>query len=121
MISAAAFKPRGLSAADKLRLLASSLGIPKEIPPTQSALHGTPGKKWGDGMDAITGIRNALVHPNIQTELPDNSYYEGWKLSLWYVDLVFLRLCGHNGKYANRLVPNRFVGAVESVPWAEKE
>jgi hypothetical protein len=40
MISAAAFQPRRLSAADKLRLLASSLNIPLEIPPNLPALRG---------------------------------------------------------------------------------
>lgn len=120
MISAAAFKPRRLSAADKLRLLTSSLNIPQEITPNFSALHGRQGRKWMDGMDAITEIRNSLVHPDAETKLPDHSYYEGWKLSLWYLDLVLLRLCGHDGKYANRLA-QRWTGQVESVPWAQNE
>ena len=120
MISAAAFKPRGLSAADKLRFLASSSNIPQEIPPNLPALHGKQGRKWADGMDAITDIRNSLVHPDAQTKLPDHSYYEGWKLSLWYIDLVLLRLCGHEGMYANRLL-QRWSGQVEPVPWAHNK
>ena len=120
MISAAAFQPRRLSAADKLRLLASSLNIPLEIPPHLSALHGRRGKKWMDGMEAITDIRNSLIHPGDQQTLLDSSYFEAWKLSLWYIDLVLLRLCGHNGKYANRLF-QRWSGQVESVPWAQNE
>jgi len=120
MVSAKAFKPGGLSAADKLRLLTSSLGIPQEIPPVLSALHGMQGKQWADGMDAIAGIRNSLVHPGGRSDLPEGSYYDGWRLSLWYIDLVLLRLCGHRGKYANRLT-QRLVGVVESVPWAQKE
>jgi hypothetical protein len=120
MVSPSAFKPRGLSAADKLRLLASSLSIPLVIPPDFSALNGTRGKKWADGMDALTGIRNSLVHPDAQTELPEYSYYEGWKLSLWYIDLVLLRLCGHDGEYANRLAP-RWIGQIEAVPWNQNE
>jgi hypothetical protein len=118
MISAAAFQPRRLSAADKLRLLASSLNIPLEIPPDLSALHGRRGKKWVDGMDAITEIRNSLVHPAAQQQLLDSAYFEAWKLSLWYIDLVLLRLCGHSGKYANRLY-QRWTGQVESVPWVQ--
>lgn len=120
MVSPSAFRPRGLSAADKLRLLASSLGIPLEIPSDLSALFSKRGRKWADGMDAITGIRNSLVHPDSQTELPDYSSFEGWKLSLWYIDLVLLRLCGYGGKYANRLAP-RSTGEVESVPWTQNE
>lgn len=120
MVSAKAFEPRGLSAAKKLRLLTSSLGIPQEIPPLLSALHGRPGKQWADGMDAIAGIRNSLVHPGGRSEIPEGAYYDGWRLSLWYIDLVLLRLCGHGGKYANRLA-RRWAGQVESVPWAQKE
>jgi hypothetical protein len=116
MISAAAFQPRRLSAADRFRLLASSLNIPTEIPANLTGLHGRRGKKWVDGMEAITEIRNRLVHPAAQ-QIEDPGYFEAWKLSLWYIDLVLLRLCGHKGKYANRL-DRRWVGQVESVPWA---
>lgn len=121
MVSARAFKRGGLSAADKLRLLASSLDIPKEIPLDFSALHEKKGKERPDGLDAITRIRNSLVHPDAQTELREHSYYAGWNLSLWYIDLVLLRLCRHDGKYANRLTGQRWVGQVEPVPWAKIE
>jgi hypothetical protein len=115
MVSAKAFKRGGLAAADKLRLLASSLGIPKEIPPELPALKQK--KEWTDGMEAVTGIRNSLVHPGTGTELPEHSYFEGWKLSLWYIDLTLLRLCGHSGSYANRL-KRRWAGQIEPVPWS---
>lgn len=120
MVSAAAFEPRGLSAADKLRLLVSALDIPSELPTSLSALSAKPGKKWEDGLDAITGMRNAIVHPHAKVQLPKYSDYEAWKLSLWYVDMVLLRLCGHVGRYANRLHAERWVGDVEPVPWAPK-
>jgi len=115
------FGPRGFSAARKLRLLTSSLGVPLEIPPDLSALRQKRGNKWADGMDAITDIRNSLVHPDAQTELPDHLCFEGWNLSLWYIDLVLLRLCGHDGNYANRLALRRMKGQVEPVPWARKQ
>ncbi len=116
------FERGGLDAAAKLRLLAGSLGIPVEIPANLSALREGARRKPADGMDAITGIRNSLVHPNAQPPPTGGMhYYEANNLSLWYIDLVLLRLCEHNGMYANRLVPNRFVGAVELVPWAKKE
>jgi hypothetical protein len=116
MVSASAFKPRGLSASDKLRLLATSLSIPTGIPAELTALHSKPGKKWDDAMDAITGIRNSLVHSDATEQLPDNSYYDAWRLSLWFIDMVLLRLCGHTGKYANRLA-SRWTGSVTPVPW----
>jgi len=118
MVSGGAFGRRGLSAADKMRLLLSSLNIPLQIPASMLALLAKRGQPWVDGTDAITAIRNSLVHAGSHAELPHNSYYEAWNLSLWYIDLVLLRLCGHNGEYANRLVENRWVGQAQRVPWA---
>jgi len=117
MVSAGAFKPRGLTAADKLRLLATSLGIPTVIPPELTALQAKPGKKWEDALDAITAIRNSLIHSDSSDPLPENSFYEGWMLSLWLIDMVLLRLCDHVGSYSNR-ISKRFVGSVSSVPWS---
>ncbi len=117
MVSPAAFKRRGLVTADKLRLLASSLEIPRAIPPGLSVMPPSVGRPWADSMELITGIRNALVHPDAPAALPEQPFVEGWKLSLWYVDMVLLRLCGHVGSYANRL-KQRWVGEVEIVPWA---
>ena len=117
MISERAFKPRGLSTADKFRLLASVLDIPLEIPTELPTLHAKRDKSWQDGMDAITDIRNSLVHPQKEPQLHHDVYFEAWKLSLWYLDSIFLRLFGHNGKYASRLA-QRWVGQVTDVPWA---
>lgn len=120
MVSADAFEPRGLSAADKLRLLASALKIPLEIPVSLSALHAKPGKKWLDAPDAITGTRNVLVHPHAKVSVPDGAYYEAANLSLWYLEMILLCLSGHRGKYSNRLALRpRYTGCVESVPWAK--
>ena len=104
MVSARAFeRGGGLRAADKLRLLATSLDVPLDIPPHLLALNAKPGEKWHDAMHAITDVRNALVHPPAKTVLPKDSYLEAWNLSLWYLEMVLLRLCGHMGKYSNRL------------------
>jgi hypothetical protein len=123
IVSSEAFKRRnGLCASDKLRLLASFMNIPKEVPSTLSALlHRGPGKKWDDGMDAITGIRNSLVHPDNRLAISGDSYSQAYQFSLWLINLAILRLCGHNGMYANMLAPNRWVGTVEQVPWGQKD
>jgi len=116
MVSEQAFSPQGLSAADRLGLLGTGLEIPLAIPDHLKALHARRGRRWTDGMDAITGVRNALVHPT-KKQLPDGSYYEAWCLSLWYLDLILLRLCGYAGDCANCLSPGtRWVGEVEPVP-----
>jgi hypothetical protein len=117
MVSPRAFKPRGLSAADKFRLLATSLEIPTEIPLTLPVLSSSVKPKWDDSMAAITEIRNALVHAITDVKIPDGTYSEAWKLSLWYIELILLRLCQHSGSYANRLA-QRWAGTVVSVPWA---
>lgn len=114
------FKPGGLSAAEKLRLLTEELGIPSDIPSELPTLLGLRHAKLNDGPDVITKIRNSLVHPDARGSFPRQAYFEAWKLSLWYVDMVLLRLCGHTGMYANRL-RQRWVGEVEPVPWAESE
>jgi hypothetical protein len=119
MISRNAFKPRGLSAADKFRLLASSIGIPLELPKELKALHAKRGQKFSDAMDALTSVRNALVHPDGTRDVPEGGYFEAWKLSLWVIDLVLLRLCGYCGPYANRLRHGRWAGELETVPWAK--
>ena len=80
------------------------------------SLHSRPGKPWSDSMHAITDLRNGLVHPKENGPLPANAYFEAWELSLWYLDLIFLRLLKFEGKYSNRL-KQRFVGHVEDVPW----
>jgi hypothetical protein len=112
------FKPGGLSAAGKLRLLLTSLGVPLAIPAHFSGLQGAGRGKWKDGADAIAGIRNSLVHPDSPTTFGGQAYYEAWRLSLWYIDMVLLRLCGHTGSYSNRLASQRSVGQVEQVPWS---
>lgn len=116
-VSERAFGPRGgLTASDKLTLLTSLLGISNSIPTELKSLHSRPGKTWSDSMHAITDLRNGLVHPKENGPLPANAYFEAWKLSLWYLDLIFLRLLKFEGRYSNRL-KQRYVGQVEDVPW----
>ena len=118
VVSSEAFKRRnGLNASDRLRLLASTLNIPKEIPDALSGLHARPGRKWDDSMEAITGTRNAVVHPDNQPAVSGDSYFDAYRLSVWLLTLVLLRLCGHNGMYANLLAQHRCSGTVERVPW----
>jgi hypothetical protein len=116
VVSRKAFERGGLVAADKMRLLASVLGIPCALTPSIAAMQPKTGARWEDSMDAITRIRNALVHPDARTPFTTTDYYEAWRLSMWFIDLVLLRLCKHVGSYVNRL-NTRFTGMVESVPW----
>jgi hypothetical protein len=119
-ISAKEFE--GFCAAEQVRRLASALDIPMEIPAHLSALHSVlqlRRKDWKDAMGVITGLRNRLVHPNL-VKLPDGSFYQAWELSLWYLEMVILRLCGHMGAYSNRLASPRR-GGIEPVPWTKSD
>jgi hypothetical protein len=117
MVSPNAFKPRGLSAADKFRLLATSLQIPTEIPVSLSRPIAPRGHRWDDGLDAITSIRNSIVHGDAAHPLPDGAEVDAWKLVLWLIEMALLRLCNYNGRYSNRLV-HKWAGQTELVPWA---
>ncbi|MFG8737175.1 hypothetical protein ACEPTO_17605 [Pseudomonas aeruginosa] len=116
MISAEGF--RKLWVSDQLRLLFSSLRIPIEITDDIPEIKKVADHlKWKDVPQALTEVRNALVHPeNRNKERIRNCYVDTWRLSLWYVELSVLALCGYEGTYGNRLKKQR-VGEVENMPW----
>lgn len=113
----------GLWASDRLRMLFSLCGIPNEITdavPDISKANNSFNKssKWMDGSHAIVDIRNSLVHPVSKKDIR-NCYVDAWKLSLWYLELSVLALCGYNDTYSNRLTV-KYVTDSEVVPWIEE-
>lgn len=118
LIGAEGFKK--LKAADKFRLLFSSLDIPIDIPASLPELQKLAKAKevnWIDAPQAITEVRNTLVHPvNKRRGQFDGVFFPVWNLSQWYLELALLRICDYSGTYGNRLT-QRFVGQVETVPW----
>lgn len=114
MISPEGFKK--LKASDKLRMLFSSLDIPTEITGATADIQRVAKQyKWMDGPHAITDIRNSLVHPDSKRRM-DGCYVDAWKLSLWYLELSILALCGYDDIYQNRLSPSD-PGQAGHVPW----
>jgi hypothetical protein len=115
-----------LPASDKVRLLLLQMGINREIPTLLSALSkyaSTKNINWIDGPHAITDVRNGIIHPKTEKRtriinIPNEVKYELWKLSLWYLELILLRLFGYSGDYANRLQNIRYRGQLEPVPWS---
>ena len=106
-----------LTAADQMRLLLTSLGIPTAIPPALSDLVTYAKANSGlDGPDVLTNIRNRWAHPPrkgpLRTVGPEQ--VGAWQLALWYADLVLLHWLGFTGRYAPRVWP----GTVEDVPWS---
>ncbi|MFM9960728.1 MAG: hypothetical protein ACKV2Q_05830 [Planctomycetaceae bacterium] len=120
-ISKTRFKKQ--TASESLRQLLASCKIPLPIGQTLEALrrnlNSNKHARWIDGPAAITAIRNRVVHPEPEDPLVNRSEYEGWCLAMWYIDLVLLFLCGHQGQYANRLT-KRWSGTLEWVPWANQ-
>lgn len=111
LISAVGFKK--LAASDKLRLLFSSLHLPLDIPSSTPAIEDAANRyNWLDAPHAITLVRNSLVHPESKVQVSD-CYFDAWKLSLWYLELAMLAMCGYEGSYRSRLE----MGRTENVPW----
>jgi hypothetical protein len=86
------------------------------------------GTKIGDetvsltGPEAITQMRNGIIHPNIRERVSTSSVgerLEAKKLGILYLELALLFSLGYKGKYENRCgeVINEFTGAIEKVPW----
>jgi hypothetical protein len=107
-----------LKASDRLRLLFSSLNLPVGIgaatPDIQKVASSV---KWVDAPHAMTDIRNELVHPVSKKQVAD-CFFEAWKLSLWYLELSVLALCGYDDTYTNRLTA-KYVTESEKVPWGK--
>jgi hypothetical protein len=113
-----------LPAMDKLRLLISDCGIPLGIPTSLSHLMAIAGaENWKDGPQALTEIRNALVHSNPKKRrkvlgASAEVRHDASDLSLWYLELVLLRIFGYQGEYADRLVRGVYRGGeIRSVSW----
>lgn len=105
-----------LDAADKYRLLLSSLRVPTGIPTSVSALTVAARRypQWTDAPQALTEIRNRLVHSGKpRAQLPEGCYVDAWMLAVWLLEMTLLAICGFRGKHWNRA--NR---TLESVPWA---
>ncbi len=109
---------RKASAAERLREVLQRLGIPQSIPVETMYLRAAKRRHgWSDGPEALTKVRNALVHPGrlkIGKVVPDT-----WRLAQWYIEMTVLCLAGYEGDYSNRL-KSRWVGEFEAVPWLRR-
>ena len=110
------------NAAERLKELLKHIGVNDAIPPTLINLSViAPTQGWTNGPGALTGLRNAIEHPNRRSGSSSVSWEarcDLLSLSLWYLELGLLHLFSHQGRYANRTSAARFVGQdVEIVPW----
>lgn len=74
------------------------------------------------GSDLVFNVRNALVHPPRKLndiEWPSGEeLFEGWRLAMWYLELVILRVLGYEGEYVSRLKLSGTVWDTDRPPWA---
>lgn len=113
----------GIAAANKIRLLLSTIKVPKQIPKDFTSLLGA--EKAKDGPEIITIIRNAIVHSQeekrrkLKAMSPDVKI-EALYVSLWYIELSLLYILDYQGMYINRCKRTLFISAAgEIVPWAK--
>lgn len=124
--------PDGLSrlsaAGHQLRLLLKWAGMPITLPSDFTALDAR-GRKLSNpqlsGSDLVFNVRNALVHPPrklTDIEWPSGEeLFETWRLAMWYLELVILRVLGYEGDYISRLKLSGTVWDTERLPWVAAE
>lgn len=110
---------KDLDAADQMRLMLNTLGLPKQVPQglTRLAAFAKANNNL-DAAEAFTRVRNRIVHPpKLREKEQKLPYYDTYRLGRWYVELGVLAACGYNGKYSNRTRKDQWVGQIEDVPW----
>jgi hypothetical protein len=126
---------KDIPADERIRWLLEDLDIPVEIDceihpdlkelrtHCEKALENEPYK---DGPKGVTFLRNAIIHPgkrkvNSLCKTDDKVKLELLDLSIWYLEMVLLRLFGYTGQYANRLWRFRENRTgddfIQQVPW----
>ncbi|MDI1243191.1 MAG: hypothetical protein PSX80_14855 [bacterium] len=122
--TARAFKD--LAASERLRLPLNEASLPMGIPSILSALVNAAEPKrfdWEDGPHATTEIRNMLVHPtpvklSKLQRLSNDEIYQGYMLSMWYLEVTLLFYLRYEGIYYNRCKFDIHYGDTEKVPWS---
>ncbi len=112
-----------IAAANKMRLLLSNIKVDKAIPPNFDNLKKI--KEFVDGPDAITQIRNAIVHSQEEKRRKLNSFsnmtkFEAIYLSIWYIEMALLYILEFDAVYLNRCTNYKTRPHREYVPWAKQ-
>ena len=107
-----------LTAADRLRLLLKWASIPLEVPPYLGLLEAMALNQKMEGPEVLSWIRNRIVHPDKKDQLEYGPVRDAWKLSLWYLELLLLRLFDYEGPYRSRADSPQSIGESRLVPWA---
>lgn len=108
----------------KIELLLTEASIDQSIPASLQNLSSEMALlKASDGPEAITNLRNALVHPKKSkrdrtTSVSASARYEIMQLGVWYLEMMLLFLFGYDGSYYSRFSTGTVKDALQKVPWA---
>ena len=102
-----------LPAAERIRLLigrceCAGCGVPRGLSALGAyAKTRKPEKQpWADGPDALTGIRNLLVHSTRAlraVDIPSDVMMEAAELAMWYLQLALMFLLSYRDQYLSRV------------------
>ncbi|MDM1296884.1 hypothetical protein HX021_21600 [Sphingobacterium sp. N143] len=111
-----------ITASQKIEYILNELNVPIEIPPYYNSLISFNGN---NGPCAITEIRNALVHGNVNKRrkmlaVSNKMTFQVLDLGLWYVELSILYILKYNGKYCNRTNSNKWKDEGDILPWGRE-
>jgi hypothetical protein len=74
-------------------------------------------EQW-DGPKVLVKIRNDFAHAEKNLNISQSILIDASRLSLWYLELILLFLCGHTGKYFCRIPKQCQNGELSQVPWS---
>lgn len=113
-----------ISAANKIRLLLSQIGLQNYVPAHFTELNSYVNENnLPDGIDAFVQIRNSLVHSQEKrrkefSKVDPKVLYQVYEIGLWYLELAIMRVIEFNGKYCFRCSDAKWTGQNEiNVPW----
>lgn len=116
MVSQNAFTTGKLNAADKFRLLLSSLDVPFDFLFPDFNLTKPSNSNMIDVLDYIVYARNNLIHSNKKNNTVVNiDIYKSSQIYQWLIEVSLLKYIGYTLKYSNRL-KRKWVGQVEDLP-----
>ena len=104
------------STAANLRLLLDWADIPIALPDNLSALRAEL-HDYEDAPGVLARIRNRIIHSDNRDDLHRDAVHEAWTLSLWYLELLILRLFSYAGPYTSRIESHYSPGEYPLVPW----
>ena len=117
-----------IPASSKIGIILAYCKIKPEIPPTLIELTKLSKsiKDVNTGPEAITYIRNKIVHPKRKNreqfrKITNGAKRESLQLGLWYVELILLHYLDYKGQYLNRCSGAKPSGEGEEfVPWCQE-